>query len=190
LCSGDLNSRVTALPTSFIYFPIPDFTDFRVFQAFGLCKHIFSIVTSLGEVRSGGAECVDTKTRLQKLRSCDFFSQIRFPRRFWSDWRPPDQPTINALGDLLMLGWPGGRQSDQNRIGKRISEKKIAGAQLLDSRLRVHTLRPTRADLPERSNDGKHVLTESKSLKNTKICKIRYGEIYKRCRQMHRIRSL
>ena len=124
MCSGDLNSRVTALPTSFIYFPIPDFTDFHVFQAFGLCKHIFSIVTSLGEVRSGGAECVDTKTRLQKLRSCDFFSQIRFPRRFWSDWRPPDQPTINALGDLLLLGWPGGRQSDQNRIGKRISEKK------------------------------------------------------------------
>ena len=36
LCSGGHNSRVTALPTSFIYFPIPDLTDFHVFQAFGL----------------------------------------------------------------------------------------------------------------------------------------------------------
>ena len=39
---------------------------------------MFSIVTSLGEVRSGGAECVDAKTRIQKLRSCDFFLRNTF----------------------------------------------------------------------------------------------------------------
>ena len=92
------------LPTSFIYFPIPDWTDFRVFQAFRLCKHAFSIVSSLGEVRSGGAECVDAKTRIKQLRSRDFSPQNTFSEAISVRLAANGQPTINALGDLLIVG--------------------------------------------------------------------------------------
>ena len=72
LLQADSNSRMNNnmyFRTSFKYFPIPDFTDFRVFRGFGLCNHLFSVVSSLWEVRLGGAECGFAKTPFQKLRS-------------------------------------------------------------------------------------------------------------------------
>jgi len=81
LLQADSNSRMDNnmyFRTSFKYFPIPDFTDFRVFRGFGLCNHLFSVVSSLWEVRLGGAECGFAKTRFQKLRSYEFSSKNTF----------------------------------------------------------------------------------------------------------------
>ena len=85
--------------------------------------------------------------------------------------------------------WVGRSVGSRRRVSKSCAPKiflpktrfweKIGGAQLLDPRLREHTIRATRADHPERRNNGKQVFADSKSIKNTKIGKIRYGEVFK-----------
>ena len=75
--------------------------EFVIFICFGLCKYTFSTVSSLWEVRLDGAECVDAKTRLKKLHSCELPLKNTFSRAILVglDGRQANLQSINLPGN-------------------------------------------------------------------------------------------